>query len=138
MINCFRSEDIVISSNINYIELTCRSNIRCNEDTMSCGTLRTITRNRTHCKILFTYTLGNKCGRTTAVTVSSPLTTECKHSLAFFVITEANRVICTTSIVHTYNKSTIFFNANHGTCSGIRGTLFFCLYKGTIFNNHSK
>ena len=134
------SKYIIVCLNVNYVKNTGRSNIGCHKDTVSSRTLCAITRNGTHREIIFTNTLGDESGRSTTVTVCSPLATESKHNFALFKLTAKTfRVVSTTTVVHTNNESTIFFDTNHGTCS-IAGGLanFRSLYKFSIFDNHAK
>ena len=145
-INCSRSEvvnslggkNVIVRLNVNHVKLTCGSYIRSNENTVSGRTLRTVTRNGTHLKILFTNTLGDKRGGSTAVTVSSPLTAKCEHCLAFLVRAETNRVISSTAVIHTNNESTVGLYTNHRTSSIVVTTLLSGINKLAILNYHTK
>ena len=132
------SKDIVICFYVDNVEFTCRSNVGCNEDTVSGRSLCAVTRNRTHLKVLFANTLGKECRRSATVTVCSPLTTESKHYFAFLIGRKTNRVVSTTTVIHTNNKSAVFLNTDHRTSSIVRTTALFGVYKRTILNNHTE
>ena len=137
-VNSVGGKNIIISFNIDYIKLACRSNVGGNEDTVSCGTLRTVTRNGTHFKVLFTNTLRDESGRSTTVTVSCPLTSESKHNFTFFVRRKTNGVVSTTTVVHNENESTVFLNTYHGASSIITATAFLGVYKYAVLDYHRK
>ena len=132
------SENVIIRVDVCYIKNACGSNVRSNEDTVSGRTLCAVTRNRAHLKVLFTNTLRNEGRRSTTVTVSSPLTAESEHCLAFLIIAETYGVVCATAVIHTDNECTVFLNADHRTCCR-RGCSLLCLLnKFSIINNHAE
>ena len=131
-------KDLIVRIYVNNVKNSGRSNVRSNENTVCGRTLCAVTGNRTHSEVLFTYTLGDKCGRSAAVTVSSPHTAESEHCLAFFIGAKANRIVRTTTVVHTNNEGTVFLNADHRTSCIVIAALFGRIYKSAVFDNHTE
>ena len=137
-ISSLGSKNIIISFNVDYIKLTCGSNVGSDKDTVCGRSLCTVTRNGTHFKVFFTNTLRNESRGSATVTVSSPLTAKSKHNFAFFIRGKTNGVVCATTIVHNENESTVFLNTNHGTSSIVRTTRFLGINKCAILNYHGE
>ena len=137
-IDSLGSKDVVISVHIHNIQLASGGNIGSDEDTVSGGTLCAVAGNGTHGEVLFANTLGDEGGRTAAVTVSSPLTAKSEHSFAQLVVVETNGVVCTTTVVHTNYKGTVFLNTNHRTGSRLTATGFRLGDQFAIHNGHGE
>ena len=125
-IHCARGKDIIIRGNVYIVKNTGGSHIGYNNNAVQCGTLRSIAGNAAHGDFILTSTFRNERRRSTAVAVKCPFTAQGKHGFAFFIITETNRVICATAIIHNENQSTVLLDADHGT-SGRIGCSLFCL-----------
>ena len=137
-IDCFGRKDIIFCSDIHHIQNTGGSNVGCNEDTVCGGTLCAVTGNAAHGKVIFTNTLGQESGRTTAVAVCCPLTPQGEHDFAFLIRAQTNGVVGASTVIHTNNEGAVLLNANHGTGSIIRTTCFFGVDQLSILNNHCK
>ena len=135
---CTGCEIIIVRLDCYAFKDTGGSNVGSNEDTVCGRTLCTVTRNGTHCKIVFANTLGNKRGGAAAVTVSCPFTTESEHGLTKLVGAKTNGVVCCTAVVHTNNEGTVFFNTNHRACCGSAGTFFCFSNEFAVFNGHTE
>ena len=130
------SENIIAGLYVYVVKHSGGSNVGDNEDTVSSRTLCTVTGNGTHSEVLFANTLGDKGGGSTAITVSSPHTAESEHSLTLLVITEADGVVCTTTVIHTEDESTVCLDTNHGAGSRITGTFFSLCNQFSVLNHH--
>ena len=137
-VNSLGSKNIVLRLDVYVVENTGGRNVGCNENTMCGRTLCAVTRNRTHCEFLFTYTLGKEGGGSAAVAVSRPLTTESKHNFAFFVRRETYGIVSATAVVHTNDEGTVFLNADHRTSCIIVASLYGFANQFTVFYNHTE
>ena len=131
-------KDIILGFHIDYIQNTGGRNIGSNEDTMCSRTLCAVAGNGTHLKVLFANALGDEGGRTTAVTVGSPLTAQSQHGFAQLIVIEANRVVCATAIVHNQNQCAVFFNTDHRASSCVTSTRLSLCNQFAVHNSHSE
>ena len=132
------SEDIIFSSHIHHIQDTGRGHIRGNENAMRGGTLSTVTGDRAHGEGLLADTLGQEGRGAAAVTVSSPLTAQSQHGLAQLIGAETNRVVGTTTVVHTDDQGTVLLDTDHGTGSSRGSALLSLVHQLTVLNGHAK
>ena len=145
-INCLRVEgvhgtggkNVISCPHVDHVQLTGRSYVGSNEDTVCGGTLRAVTGNGTHFKVLLTDALGNKGGGSAAVAVGCPLTAESQHGLAFLVGAETNGVVGASTIVHNENEGTVLLNADHRTGSIVTTAAYGLADKLSILDNHSE
>ena len=137
-VDSFGCKDIILGFHIDYIQNTGGRNVGSDEDTVCGGALCAVAGNRTHLEVLFANALGDEGGRTTAVAVGSPLTTQSQHGFALFIRRETHGVVSATAIVHNQNQSAIFLDTYHGTGSIIRTARFLSVNKLAIVNNHAK
>ena len=137
-INGFGSKDIILGFYVYNVKYTGRCNVGSNENTVCGGALCTVAGNGTHGEGFFTNTFGKEGGGTAAVAVCCPFAAESEHCFAFFIVTETNGVVCAASVVHADNESTVFFNADHGTCRCRRSSFFGFRDEFSIFNNHTE
>ena len=137
-VNGLGSENVVVGFNIDHIQLAGGSYVGSNEDTVSGGTLRTVTGDGAHGEGFFANTLGQEGGGTATVTVGSPLTAQSQHSFALFVRAEAHRVVGATAVVHTDDQGAVFLNAHHGTGSIIIAALLSGVDQLAVLDDHGE
>ena len=133
-------KNIVVGLNIHHIQHTGGGDIGSDEDAVSGGTLCAVAGNGTHGEVLFANTLGNEGGGTAAVTVGSPLTAQGQHGFTKLIAIKTNRVVGTTTVVHTDHEGTVFLNTYHRTSSSrISCTTSFSLVnKLSVLNGHAE
>ena len=132
------SEEIVVGLDVDHVKDTCGGHVGGHENTVSGGSLCAIAGHRTHGKGLLTDTLGQEGRGSTTVAVGSPLTAQSKHSLALFIVAETNRVVGTTTVIHTNDQSTVLFDTDHRTGGCSRSTLFGLGDKLAVLNDHTE